>query len=693
MANSSTHNLSSNNEIPSTSSTIPVKIMMQPQPMYWLCSSLVYTALSKGFQSVCSNLSQPYWAFVYLAKTISKLMSNQTPNSLLLPKFISDVVKHLMLQKVHFEGAEFNYTILPDFDPSTFAPSGNMGPGIRQAHLFYPGNTYLNGIWPVMVAPAVYNDDVGQQAFNLLMTFISELNGDQPSPNLHLVNVIDEYQKMKPDASASAFNQSFLGSEAGQSGAVGSMSYNEVPINKPLLSCFTPTAFNAVDRTRYPVCSHATSSSSGFLFPMLMQQSPPISLGLKTPPVIVPHDFGEWVLRVATWLNVFLNLAANDYQNQNVPLSNYTINMTPQDFTLLMRQIIINIFSASQLAAQFYIPQTSNFFPDAIRPLTCSSGSGPFGVTGTNLLLPQEYWEMLYAATMKKGEGKQGRLFIPLWGVYPDLFPALPELTVVRGDDSVPLFQIPELFISPDKIPKTRKCTPIESKYGVGEVYIDPVDLSFSGVGNFIQGNNGEVIMELTNVLNSVIQANAAFTGTLATVSPSGGILKLATNGDFNLFSTIAQSELRDNLAKKFKPIVQRVGVDPYSGVIILVKVFANSPQAAFMQLQAVWQIGSWTLNLDNVTNESDSLLKLKTAMKAIWTIPDDPNSQGMDVFSLALMMGLRNVHGRNGEPTVADKLLVEAAKLGKGGILTALAGIGEALLGGNQKRIARQII
>lgn len=673
------HDLTTNNVVPTSSSSIPIATSMDPNSMYWLCSSVVYTAIAKGFQSVCANQSQPYWSFVYLAKSISALMTNQTPKSLLLPKCIADVVIHLMIQIVPYGRGKWNYSMLPMFDPSSFQAWGNAGPTTREINLFFPGTTYLNGVWPIMVAPSPYNDDLGQQAFNLLVTYLTGLNVDGKMPHLELVDVIDMYNNMVPDSSAFSFNLILIGGEAGKCSGFHAMAMSETPITKPLLSCFLTTPSNSIAKTRDAVHGMPTSGSSGMLFPLLIQQSPPFSISEKRYPVFLPYDFGELVMRIAVYVNQLANVSANDYQSQNRPLTDFTINMTPQDFSLLIRAVVMNIFDTSQLAGQFTYPQSAGFLSSVFEPFVAGSGTGPFGIVGSSLKLPQEYWEMIYACTMRR-YGSTGELLIPVWGIYTSLYPDLGSYNVKRGEETLPLFKIPDAYIHPKDLPKNRKYSASELMFGLGEVPIKLPDLSFPGPQNYIQGNDPKVIMVLTAIFNEFLMMSGANTGILATVSVNSGASRLATIGNWIL--KISDNNLDEQQVKLYERMRKHIviaGIDPYAYEQVVIKVFRDAPLSALMELQGVWMLACYVFLVNGSVDETTSIRKLKAYTDAIYSIPDSPVGNSISLYDEAVIQATRNTKERDTDRTVADSVLLDLEEKGQGGILVDMA---QALLG-----------
>jgi hypothetical protein len=667
--------LSTNNIMSTTNNQIRINVVLGPTVIADLAWGIVAYALSLGYQTFTDNDNDPFYAYVYLSTAITSALANSTPQTQKILKSLGELIDYLRPQVIQKWGSEIVYTFQPNFDPSAFPPTFALGPaGGRTANFYFPSSTIVNGLYPQMQAPAAYSASAGLQAFNSLLAYLSNQGMGEPMELIPFEN-----HRVKPDASAFATCTGIMGGSSSGSGGFELLAMLETFIDTPTMSVFVPITFNSTSKTRSFVQARMTSGSPMWAGLLKSQNTLNSSFHTKTPIRFTCVDFYEIVETICSWMQKVAQEAANDYQNANKPLSTFVLPVTGQEMLILLRQVMVAMFGDSIIATQSMYPSSSIGDPIPFIPFVASSGTGPLGEVGKNFMLPQDLWENIQALLMRRQDHKNGSMYVPLLGVYFGFEFDTSRFVVVRGEESLPLFQVPE---ADKKILGSRKDGAVNVKMvktKLGETPIDIVDGNI-GAGNFVQLNSPysyETILQKYLEWTSEI---IPFTSTLGQTNKDGGIPVMAVAGDFNYIKVLGQNEkkqfedmhcdLPERLRPRGKEKKSLMGASPFDGYLIVASCFNSKPLDVVRSISRLWVLPQVLDQGGAFTDETRTIEKSQIYYQAHFSLIGQSNLEQMTVAQKCEAMAQRNVKARNGVETVAEQLYRKVTEVGAGGIL-----------------------
>jgi len=658
-----THNMMS-----SSAATNPVSVLMNPAAMYEYAASIVSHVVSHGWGGTVPP-GYPYQAMLQIATVMCDFLQSQNQTSLVVPHFVAEVIVALMVQDTNHNGMLVNYKARCDFLISSFQSRGNLGPNPRYINFDIPTNTYVNNFWPEVVNPGPYDAEIAATALQSLWTFVDDLGRKAGIGRYAMVSVIELYTKTMRDGSAFGWNISSVGGDSAGSGGMSVISNLESPMRKPQLACWNLIPTSGLPSLRASAYTNTSSASPAFLGSYPLQNVVPWSTKKKVGPIYHPLDFGETLLRISLWLQMAAQISADDIQNQNIPIGDYTLPITVQNFAIMFRQVLVSICNPSQQAGQFVWPYTSSA-PSLFMPLVVGPNLGPLGMNGAGPLLPQSIYENLYAITLTnafvRGNKPSGRIYAPLVGFYDSLYPALESLTITRGESTVPLFMAPETKLA--KNGKDRVMI---------DVTINLVDGTYPG-NKIAQLNYSDSILLLAATWNKYLdRLIRPFSSVLCGPSPDGGIRALKLPGAF-AFAQVANNQDLIDMKKKMTICGFKYADDPYMSSVRRSINATSEMLATGQDFFSAWQYPIWYSNSGASPIDNETLIKLRVYGRTMVLLMDDP-LKGTSIFTIALQNATQNVKARNGEATTADEILKQFAIMGDGSILPLV----EALLTG----------
>lgn len=660
-----THNMMS-----STAATNPVNVLMDPSALYEYCAAVVSHICSHGWLGTVPP-GYPYQAMLQLATVFCDYIQSQNQTSLIVPQFVAEIIVALMVQDTNHNGMLVSYKTRCDFLVSSFLSRGNLGPNARYINFDVPTNTYANGFWPEVVNPGPFDPEVGATALQSMWTFVNNLGRKAGIGRFAMVSVVELYEKTKKDGSAFAWNVSSVGGNSAGTGGMSVISNLESPLRKPQLACWNVIPTSGLPYSRASAFTNTSPASPAFLGSYPLQNVVPWSTKKKLGPIYHPLDFGEMILRISLWLQMALQISADDSQNQIIPLVEFTVPITAQNFAIMFRQVIVSILNASQQAGQFVWPYSSAA-PSLFDPLVVGPNLGPIGMNGAGPLLPQSMYENYYALTLTNafvnGNKPSGRIYAPLAGLYDSLYPVLDTLEIRRGESVVPLFQLPEMRLT--KNGKERVTI---------EVNISLVDGTFPG-NKIAQLGYSDSILTIAAAWNKHLDRLVRpFSSVLCGPSPDGGIRALKLPGAFAFCQCINADEL-DARKRKMELCGFKYKDDPYMACVRRSINATSEMLATGQDFFHAWQYPAWYFNLGSNPIDNETLIKLRVYGRTQILIMDDP-TKGTSIFILAIENATQNVKARNGEFTTADEILKQFAIMGDGSILS----LAEAILTGGK--------
>jgi hypothetical protein len=670
-----TVNLSGQNMLATCNNIVAINVPMSNLAIADFCWAVVSYACSLGFMTYTANSSDPFFAYVELAIVATSAITNTVPATQQIWAPIGKILDYLRPQVVKVGNAEYVYTFTANYDPSVLQPTLGMGPsGGRTGNLYIPTSTMVNAVLPQLGVPSPFTSAAGVAAYNLLMLFLSTRGTET-----QLVEFVNHMKRS--DASAFAFTTPHIGSSTSGTGAISMIAELETFLNTPRMCVWTTQTFNSINRVRCGVQSSPTSGTPSTLALEKLQNTLNSSFKNKKGTRFMPYDFYQFVEMFLTWMEKIANIAANDAQNVDLPASNFLINLTGQEMILLLRMIFMSMFADSAIATQTIYPSSSIGTPEPFIPLVASANTGPLGDVGKGFRMPQDFVEMLCAATEKRQLRNQGYEYVPVIGVYEGVEIDTSRFVVSRGEVVYPLFIVPEEAGFEPGVKPVRKeiLKKGEVPVKLGETQVNFIDGNV-GVNTYVQLNAPYAYSVYLEAYDVWLSPMLPFSSIMGTTTKDGGVHVLAVIGDFVLLKTMSQEEKKDfdknhSLPDRMKKARLTSGVSPYDSFLILATAYNTTPLETVLALTNDWIRPSFIATLNNFADENVVLQKMQSWYRANFTAI---GQDGLEQTTIAQRLGrlaTRNTKARNTNATMADELFVQISAMGQGGIIGELIG------------------
>lgn len=663
--------LSGQNVLSTCNKMTAISVPLGPKPVADFCWAVVSYALSLGYMTYAASSSDPYQAYVQLAIVVTGALTNTVPVTQKIWAPVGKIIDYLRPQIVKVGDAEIVFTFSAQYDPTVLPPVYNMGPsGGRTGNMYIPTSTQINGLLPQCVAPVPFTSPAGVAAYNSLMSFLSSKGNE-----MELVDFVNHMKR--PNASAYAFTSSHIGGSSSETGAISMVAELETFLDDPRLAVWCPQSFNALNKTRCGVRSVETSGSPSTLVCEKMQNTLNPSIHNKTAQRFMPVDFYQIAECVATWMEEVANLAANDFQNSTLPISNYLMSLTGQEFLILLRQVMISMFADSVIATQTIFPSSSNGNPSPFLPFVASANTGPLGEIGKGFRLPQDFYENICSLLERRQRHKNGYEYVPVLGVFEDFDFDPSRFKVTRGELSN------NLFVDPDAAgfesnANTKVVAKEKPKVKVGESPVSLVDGSI-GSGNFVQLNAPYTYQTYLERYDEWLNEVTPFSSVVGTSSKDGGSILLNVSGDFNLIKVASQLEhekfkKEHNLPDRLKIRSGKVATySPYDSWLVLATAFNTQPLEVVQAITEDWVRPCYVAINNNFVDETTNLQKLQTWNRALFSAIGQDGLDQQTIAQKAKRMAIRNARTRDTAESMADNLYKNMANTGEGGIIGAL--------------------
>jgi len=264
----------------------------------------------------------------------------------------------------------------------------------RNADFYYSTTSYVNNIIPIMQSPAPYTPLNGAIAWASLLNFMSDHDGI-PKKMSEMVPAIGQHQ-FENDASCFCFIDQIMGTSASLTGAFGKIVMSEAKIDHPQFAQFAAvTPVTSGDPTRYPLVSKRSFGSPASLSGMVISHfARDLVVPSKNSPIYGNVDFNRFVDILSNWACLVATNACQDFQgdpqNDNIgtPLF-YQLQLTFQEFQILLRNALMLAFQDTQFLAQALIESDSYNNANPFVPFICSAGTYPTEEGGASALFPQ----------------------------------------------------------------------------------------------------------------------------------------------------------------------------------------------------------------------------------------------------------------------------------------------------------------
>lgn len=354
----------------------------------------------------------------YMFQSAYVLIGGTTLDVTVAPVGIWDFVAGLTGKTVPFMTygqATYSWDSKPNVTQFT---SVNMGFGTWDATAVYSDSGTYNSPAGLVATPFEQSN---------YAPFLSKLNGLAPTQKLNIMK--ESYRARSPLVNdVTAFARSFVynGLQPSAAGGYYKDIENEVNITAPLMASFAKYSIDSRDiRAPLKLAAYSGDAALTVGWPL---HSTFGGYGNKRAPVFKMIDF-EWIY---TTLCQWMVFAIQKSATLGLWDINETIGCTQQDFRIVLRQALLNLFD-TQYMVQFtgplqYQPGSENGF----APFLVSGGS--YGNAGfAKLVVPtliKENLNALKARTIAIGPHGQQTTYMPVLGRYSSDFPATFQVEV-----------------------------------------------------------------------------------------------------------------------------------------------------------------------------------------------------------------------------------------------------------------------
>jgi len=513
---------------------------------YSMPAGIVSLCLQRGWMAGAENPSIPYLAFGYLCYIVQSFALNITLPTIRIPRCIALFCHSLMTKSVPAMGGKVNYKF--NFTQDTTFPSQlQLGPTADANWSLWVPDSTKTGVWANFMTPTVWTIELGQSAYQSLVQFLENSSYAADGNALQLV-AAGAPNKMDKDVSAFAVTYADPGGAYNFTGGFGKQVYLEVPIHSPLFAVNYYNPLNALDINRYGSFT-SSFAGSGFLLSALATVLKERWTGMKAPPTFKCIDLNEFIEVYALVIQKALYIALNDPQTQAVLLAmapadvqaylyaQYQCPITLQEFSILLRDVMMNLLKDTQFAVQDIFPRSSAV-TDAPLFTACVAGTNTCSLGGaTSMLIPRILAENMRSCTfaiMEVGKNNRSPLVaFPILGVYSGVVLDTADYTVAITLNAV-----------------TYSFTIFA--YNVSEVPISLIDGTTSGDAAIVGINDPAANNMLTGMFNDWFTGDSqvsSFVSTPTTLATDSGV-SILTNMNITLYWT---QQIDDNDRRREK--------------------------------------------------------------------------------------------------------------------------------------------
>jgi len=457
------------NSMSNTQSALTLETAVNVGTFQGIALSVVSYALSRGWDSYTSTPDIPYFAYIYLTNTLINYANDAVPQMSSVPRWLAIWGSMIGQKRVPFYAGAITYKFNTGANTAVLSVTENVGPtaAALQWNCSKPTNAVVNTRFIITdnVTPA-YTSDLGESAASSLFQFMQSDRGGNKEMDQMVPSNGAPPARVKVDASAYATVTTQLGGGQESGGWLTSLSL-EVPIRSPIFSIFLMQPSNLTNTipgrfSNYPrsfsgdVLSNAGLSIS-YLHPKQLSMKQPIKYHFV--------DFFEFSEVVALWLGQVIEQRFNDpdeMQNYNIAggaglnptasanwLQSLTCPLTFQEVNLLLRATLMNAVKDTQPAVQSLYPREDNGSYPEFAAFVAGFGTGPRAMT-TEMKLPRLLLENIRNLTSKindqhRNGANNPYVSVPVLGGYPgDVLPYGDAVVIIPAlpsdDPGIPIF-------------------------------------------------------------------------------------------------------------------------------------------------------------------------------------------------------------------------------------------------------------
>jgi hypothetical protein len=392
-------------------------------------------------------------------------------------------------------------------------------------------------------------------------------------------------------------------------------------------------------------------------------------LSSKRAPVFMPVDFFRFMDVLCRWVALVQQQAANDVQLAQLLAADPSylqMDLTLQEFTILIRNSVMNAFK-HQYFVQGSAPGYMNL--DTFVPFV--SGMGTYPVRTTEPLLPAFLVENVRCLTSKIQAGKNPTAFFPVLGQYGN---------IVLDEDDFSYHLVEDPTLLPSFIPAALASSD-ENGNPLVETQVRMYD---GGAGaNFYALNFPRALEDYANAYLAWVEKIRAFVGVLTGFASDGGLscssismtATIFENQDADKGLTLTGRPVARVKHKRISRFVRDTPPGPYDNYENLVVAYNYAPlSSVYGMLDSAWIHPQFQLFVGQMEDQL-VIAKFQIMTRCPYAITQTINDDNPSFSQLNHQYALKMVKARNGEDLQCDRDIIEAARLGRGGMITGLIG------------------
>lgn len=273
-----------------SNTAISTQVPIDPNTFAGVILGAISYALNRGWSLNVQDDNYIYFAFVYQTQLLVNAAQGAVPQSNTVPYWLSLCLQAVLQTSVPFKIGHMAYAANIT-TPINTAAEQLIGPTAYK-HVYSLGikeSSLVNGMFPVVGAPASYSEEEGAKATQSLWIYLEALHKND-AESFHRMVSSGKANVMTKDVSAFATVQGFPGGGFAGSGAWFREVQLEVPIRRPIFAVFSESPeIGFTNRGANQL--RLTSGDSITLGGCLVSEFTEEELKVKLPPIIKYNDF------------------------------------------------------------------------------------------------------------------------------------------------------------------------------------------------------------------------------------------------------------------------------------------------------------------------------------------------------------------------------------------------------------------
>jgi len=411
---------------PSQQRVVPVQCVAVQSAFASAVLGALQQAIAEGFEDYAEAAptavpGAAFYAYVYITNILYSYIANITPNMTAVPQWLDTLGCALLPQEATLVQGRVSYSFQVDSGFPATLPA--VVPGTNSLVNFYlykNDPNILVDMFSTQVVPATYTELLGQQSWNLLLSFASN---SLINPSWAMVTPRSSWAVKDVTAFAVSFQQ--LGAQSNGVGSPLTEIDFETPITCPVFAAFA--SYDANSNVRYFRHGKPFAGDANFCGYIVAHTANKQEIKTKIIPKFKQIDFFEFVDVFSLYLGKALQKwYHNTTQSQLAPATPPVWPLTWLQTCILLRQALGACWAPEILAGQFMSVE-SNVVSVQFAPFTWGTNCYP-SKTINGLTLPIIFLEAMRSLQgvhvdvtfVRNGKTKKGGVahIFPLLGAF-----------------------------------------------------------------------------------------------------------------------------------------------------------------------------------------------------------------------------------------------------------------------------------